>query len=88
MKRRKAKYTVAVHRCLRALCFGLALITASATPTFAAKLRDDVWQDMTYAGHCGLFLLSPNGQRIFYRYDLRRWSYGDDRDFTCFVLDN
>jgi hypothetical protein len=88
MRRRKEKYSVAAHHPLRTLCLGLALTTAAATPSFATKLRGYVSQDMTYAGRCGLFLLSPNGQRIFYRYDLRRWSYGDERDFSCFVLDN
>ncbi len=84
MKRREVKNTVALQFFFGALSLGLVL----APPAFASRLRGAVWQDMTYAGRCGVFLLSPNGQRVFYRYDLRRWTYGDERDFSCFIVDN
>ncbi|CAJ0872051.1 hypothetical protein AMST5_02380 [freshwater sediment metagenome] len=77
-----------VRRALGQLGLCLVLAIVAATPSLARKSAGLAWQDMTFAGRCGLFLLSPNGQRVWYRYDLRRWSYGDDRDFSCFILDN
>jgi hypothetical protein len=77
----------AFRRLFALLVLGAAL-TTSATPSFATRYRGAAPQDMTYAGRCGLFLLSPNGQRVWYRYDLRRWTYGDERDFSCFILEN
>jgi hypothetical protein len=78
----------AFSRIFVALCLGLAITSLDATPSFAGKPGAFARQDLTYAGRCGLFQLSPNNQRVWYRYDLRRWTYGDERDFSCFILEN
>ncbi len=67
----------------------LAFTVAAATPAFARGWHGPEPEDLTYAGRCGLFQLSPRPeQRVFYRYDLRKWRYGDERDFSCFILEN
>jgi hypothetical protein len=78
----------AFSRILVALCLGFAITSLCSTPSFAGKPGAVARQDLTYAGRCGLFQLSPNNQRVWYRYDLRRWTYGDERDFSCFILED
>jgi hypothetical protein len=83
-----ASGTRAFTRTFVALCVGFAITSLFATPSFAGKPGAVMRQDLTYAGRCGLFQLSPNSQKVWYRYDLRRWTYGDERDFSCFILEN
>jgi hypothetical protein len=76
------------RRLFSVLVLTLAVAAAAATPSLALG-RGAGTKDLVYAGRCGLFLLSANpSHRTFYRYDLRQWRYGDERDFNCFVLEN
>ncbi len=75
-------------RVFRALCLSLVFSLTAIAPSLAAPpwAQQD---ELVYAGRCGLFLHSPRpSQKVWYRYDLRRWRYGDERDFNCFILEN
>lgn len=70
------------------LALGVSWIFAVAalTPSLAGTPKWGGWEDMDYSGRCGVFLLSPRpSQRIWYRFYLQNWRYGDERDFSCFM---
>ncbi len=80
---RKNKFSIVVGLIASVSTTGAAVAhKARCGPLYGSGRYVAAYQGPTYAGDCK-FPYPPG-----YRYDLRNWRTGFDRDFSCYILDD